>query len=307
MHDEENNSKEFGSNSSVLNLSLDISNYNKDKNDNYSDSCSNSSFDIPKCLSKKIILKKEKEESDFNTSNFGFFQTKNKDNNDESNITRKRSKTDYIPMCLINNAPKIKPKECNDKIISPLNLCMKSFFQDYSHPKKISNILYDFQKNLIDCKSCNDNFSDNEIFSDDTERTTPNVNDLNNFSICRKKMKNIITNSKVKSSYEYENILSSDCYFQSESEFTNINHNSNKNKKNNFWHKHIVKQKLKSKEKYKDKDKSENKNKQIGYNKSKTFNLNEQKIIDTQGLFILGVLESAAKEKKKRITTGNCC
>jgi hypothetical protein len=27
--------------------------------------------------------------------------------------------------------------------------------------------------------------------------------------------------------------------------------------------------------------------------------------MDTQGLFILGILESAAKEKKKRITTGN--
>ena len=53
-------SKEVGSNSSVLNLSLNISNNKEDKEDNYSDSCSNSSFDIPKFLSKNIILKEEK-------------------------------------------------------------------------------------------------------------------------------------------------------------------------------------------------------------------------------------------------------
>lgn len=289
-------SKEVGSNSSVLNLSLNISNNKEDKEDNYSDSCSNSSFDIPKFLSKNIILKEEKEETDSCTSNFECFEIRSK----SKEKSRKRSKTDYIPTCLINNAPKIRPKECDEELVSPLTLNIKTFFPNYSCLKNTYNILYDFQKNLVDCKSCNDNLSDNDIFSDDTERTTPNVNDLNNFSLCRKKMKNIINNSQIKSSYEYENILNSDSLFLPKDNF-NKKLNCCKNKKNNYWHKHIIKQKLKSKEK-----KSKNKNKAIGFNKSKTFNYDEKKFIDTQGLFILGVLESAASEKKKRITMGNC-
>ena len=286
-------SKEVGSNSSVLNLSLNISN---NKEDNYSDSCSNSSFDIPKFLSKNIILKEEKEETDSCTSNFECFEIRSK----SKEKSRKRSKTDYIPTFLINNAPKIRPKECDEELVSPLTLNIKTFFPNYSCLKNTYNILYDFQKNLVDCKSCNDNLSDNDIFSDDTERTTPNANDLNNFSLCRKKMKNIINNSQIKSSYEYENILNSDSLFLPKDNF-NKKLNCCKNKKNNYWHKHIIKQKLKSKEK-----KSKNKNKAIGFNKSKTFNYDEKKFIDTQGLFILGVLESAASEKKKRITMGNC-
>lgn len=289
-------SKEVGSNSSVLNLSLNISNNKEDKEDNYSDSCSNSSFDIPKFLSKNIILKEEKEETDSCTSNFECFEIRSK----SKEKSRKRSKTDYIPTCLINNAPKIRPKECDEELVSPLTLNIKTFFPNYSCLKNTYNILYDFQKNLVDCKSCNDNLSDNDIFSDDTERTTPNANDLNNFSLCRKKMKNIINNSQIKSSYEYENILNSDSLFLPKDNF-NKKLNCCKNKKNNYWHKHIIKQKLKSKEK-----KSKNKNKAIGFNKSKTFNYDEKKFIDTQGLFILGVLESAASEKKKRITMGNC-
>lgn len=289
-------SKEVGSNSSVLNLSLNISNNKEDKEDNYSDSCSNSSFDIPKFLSKNIILKEEKEETDSCTSNFECFEIRSK----SKEKSRKRSKTDYIPTFLINNAPKIRPKECDEELVSPLTLNIKTFFPNYSCLKNTYNILYDFQKNLVDCKSCNDNLSDNDIFSDDTERTTPNVNDLNNFSLCRKKMKNIINNSQIKSSYEYENILNSDSLFLPKDNF-NKKLNCCKNKKNNYWHKHIIKQKLKSKEK-----KSKNKNKAIGFNKSKTFNYDEKKFIDTQGLFILGVLESAASEKKKRITMGNC-
>ena len=289
-------SKEVGSNSSVLNLSLNISNNKEDKEDNFSDSCSNSSFDIPKFLSKNIILKEEKEETDSCTSNFECFEIRSK----SKEKSRKRSKTDYIPTFLINNAPKIRPKECDEELVSPLTLNIKTFFPNYSCLKNTYNILYDFQKNLVDCKSCNDNLSDNDIFSDDTERTTPNANDLNNFSLCRKKMKNIINNSQIKSSYEYENILNSDSLFLPKDNF-NKKLNCCKNKKNNYWHKHIIKQKLKSKEK-----KSKNKNKAIGFNKSKTFNYDEKKFIDTQGLFILGVLESAASEKKKRITMGNC-
>lgn len=297
MKEKDNTQIELGSNSSVLNLSLDISTHNQNKNDDISDSCSNSSFEILKCLSKNVILKEEKEETDSTTSNYECIQIQ-----DENNITRKRSKTNYIPRCLINNAPKIKPKKIDDESISPLKLCIKTIYQENSS----NNSLYDFHKDLIDCKSCNDNISDDEsdLFSDDTERTTPNETDLNNFSLCRKKMKSVISSSSISSSYEYENILSSETIFHSTCKTSNNFCNCPKSRKNNFWHKHILKQKLKTMEKNK---KYFNKNKQIGLIKSKTFNLDEQKIIDTQGLFILGVLECAANDKKKRITTGKLC
>lgn len=184
MKEKDNTQIELGSNSSVLNLSLDISSHNQNNNDIISDSCSNSSFEIPKSLSKKVILKEEKEDTDSTTSNYECIQIK-----DENNITRKRSKTNYIPRCLINNAPKIKPKKIDDELISPLKLCIKTIYQENSSEKKTNNLLYNFQKDLIDCKSCNDNISedDNDLFSDDTERNTPNETDLNNFSLCRKK------------------------------------------------------------------------------------------------------------------------
>ena len=302
MKEKDNAQIELGSNSSVLNLSLDISTHNQNNNDIISDSCSNSSFEIPKCLSKNIILKEEKEDTDSTTSNYECIQIQN-----ENNITRKRSKTNYIPRCLINNAPKIKPKKIDDELISPLKLCIKTIYQENSSEKKTNNLLYNFQKDLIDCKSCNDNISedDNDLFSDDTERNTPNETDLNNFSLCRKKMKNVISSSNISSSYEYENILNSDSIFQSTCKSSNNYCNCPKNRKNNFWHKHILKQKLKTMEE--NKKKYFNKNKQIGFIKSKTFNLDEHKIIDTQGLFILGVLECAANDKKKRITTGKLC
>ena len=302
MKEKDNAQIELGSNSSVLNLSLDISTYNQNNNDIISDSCSNSSFEIPKCLSKNIILIEEKEDTDSTTSNYECFQIQN-----ENNITRKRSKTNYIPRCLINNAPKIKPKIIDDEQISPLKLCTKANYQENSSEKKTNNILYDIQKDLIDCKSCNDTISDddNDLFFDDIERTTPNETDLNNFSLCRKKMKNVISSSVISSSYEYENILNSESIFQSTCKSSYNYYNCPKNRKNNFWHKHILKQKLKTMEK--NKKEYFNKNKQIGFIKSKTFNLDEQKIIDTQGLFILGVLECAANDKKKRITTGKLC
>ena len=298
MKDKDNAQIELGSNSSVLNLSLDISTNNQNNNDIISDSCSNSSFEIPKCLSKNIILKEEKEDTDSTTSNYECIQIQNE------NITRKRSKTNYIPRCLINNAPKIKPKIINDELISPLKLCTKANYQENISEKITNNILSDIQKDLIDCKSCNDTISDddNDLFFDDIERTTPNETDLNNFSLCRKKMKNVISSSNISSSYEYENILNSDSIFQSTCKSSNNYCNCPKNRKNNFWHKHILKQKLKTMEK--NKKKYFNENKQTGFIKSKTFNLDEQKIIDTQGLFILGVLECAANDKKKRITTG---
>ena len=290
MQDEESYLKENVSNTSVLNVSLYDSSNDIDINSDYSDSCSNSSFDIPECFKKTIILKEEKESNDFGISDFRCFQIKNKESKD---IKLKRSKTDYTPKLSLNNAPKIKPKNFDNELISPLNLCIKTFFQDYSCIKRVNSVLYDFQKNLIDCKSCNDSFNEDDLLSDDTERTTPNANDLNNFSICRKKMKNIIISSNIKSSYEYEHILNSDSFFQSDSEISN---NNNINKKNNFWHKHIVKQKLKSKEN----NIFINKNKEISFNKSKTFDFNEKKKYRYSRSFYFRCFRKCCKRKKEK-------
>jgi hypothetical protein len=81
MKDEDNNSDEIGSNYSVLNLSLNVSDNDPENSDIYSDSFSNSSFDIPKCLSKNIVLKEEKEENKSNISNFECFEIINKEKN----------------------------------------------------------------------------------------------------------------------------------------------------------------------------------------------------------------------------------
>ena len=92
---------------------------------------------------------------------------------------------------------------------------------------------------------------------------------------------------------EYENILNSDYIFDESKE------ESNHSKKNNFWYKHIKQQQLR------DKNKNVFHTKRIcseplvnGFNSVCEENEDEK----DHGLFILGILESAANEKKGRNT-----
>ena len=197
---------------------------------------------------------------------------------------------------MIKKAPK-PPLKIPDEIISPLKLNLKNFGIVPKWNKKPNAILYDFQKNLNDCKSCNDddNMNNEFLLSDlETERTTPNLEDLNNLLNCRKIMsvfRNSINDRAIK---EYENILNSDHIFVNK----NVNNSKQHHKKNKNWYKYIRQQTTKIS------------NKSLSYKLSRLSNADDVKRSDTinpeqtkdHGLFILGILESAANERKGRNT-----
>ena len=215
---------------------------------------------------------------------------------DEDIVHKKRSKT-FVPIVSYKNAPRPLPKESSE-YISPLKLSIKSYGIIPKWNIKPNSVLFDFQKNFIDSKSCNDEESFDDFFyiNTNTERTTPNTEDLHDLLDCRKKMTYFRNSINDRMSKEYENILSSDNIFNESKEDININNHFHQ-KKNNFWNKYIRQQQLKEK------------------NKMHTFripsdsmikisdsNCENEKNKKDQGLFILGILESAAKEKKRRNT-----
>ena len=245
--------------------------------------------------SKEIILEGKEEEIK------KFFIEDDNDNNyfKTSIFDIKRSKT-YNVNHIIKNAPKPQLKISNE-YISPLNLNTKNYGIFPKLNKKPNSVLFDFQKNKIECKSCND---EEKIFDEffltfsetETERTTPNAEDLQDLLNCRKKM-TIFRNSIDERNYkEYENILNSESIFVDKSK--KINSNKQYHKKNKFWHKHIKQQQLKYS------------NKMFSSNFSGIPDDNYVKRADTiindsskdHGLFILGILESAANERKGRNT-----
>ena len=295
------NNEDQKSISSVLNLSLES---NKDIN---SDSLINDNIsDIVNELKDKVIIPIENE-NEYNESSeislegkeeelkIKFFFENNDDENllNESLFNKKRSKT-YVPKILIKNTPKPRPKESNE-YISPLKLSIKSYGNIPKWNKKPNAVLYDFQKNLIDCKSCNDEDSLDDYFllNAETERNTPNIEDLQNLLNCRKIMSIFRNSINERTFKEYENILNSNYIFDESKE------ESNHSKKNNFWYKHIKQQQLRDK------------NKNVFHTKRicseplvNEFNTvcEENEDAKDHGLFILGILESAANEKKGRNT-----
>ena len=278
------------SNSSVLNLSL---NSNKSKNSNLL--IQNKNSEIINELKDEVILPIENEiiessellldQKDEELKIKLFIESK-----EENTIfNKKRSKT-YMPKINIINTPKPHPLESNE-YISPLKLSLKSYG---NFPKfKPNSVLYDFQKNLIDCRSCNDEDSLDELFlfNAETERTTPNEEDLQNLLDCRKKMIIFRNSLNERLFKEYENILNSDYMFDENKE-SNIN--NFQQKKNNFWYRHIKHQQLRDK-----------------MNNIHSKRLASEPIVkisdnanddENHGLFILGILESAANERKGRNT-----
>ena len=294
------------SNSSVLNLSLK-SNSDINQNSILIDNDDNS--DLLNELKDILILPKENEYPgvDENKETFEFLNEgkeelkmklffENNIDEDEDLIHKKRSKT-FEPMISYENSPIPHPKESYE-YISPLKLSIKSYSNIPKWNIKPNWVLYDFQKNKIDSQSCNDeeSFDDYFFFNSETERTTPNVEDLHDILNCRKKM-TIFRNSINDRVYkEYENILCSDYIFEENKEESNIN--NHQIKKNNFWYKHIKLQKLKDKNKINTfRNVSEPLIKIYGSNCQKNENKKEN------GLFILGILESAVNERKGRYTT----
>lgn len=222
--------KEQSSTSSVLNLSLEESKKSIKTQKFYN-------LDILEELRKEVDLPIENEYEESSELLFEgkeeeckmkiFFENKNK--NIETNL-RKRSKS-FIKNDTVKNTPKLHPKESNENI-SPLKLNTKSFGKA-NWDKQPNSVIFEFQKELIDCKSCNDDENLNDLlFSDDeTERTTPNVEDLQDLVNCRKKMKIFRNSINSNICKEYENILDSENIFEKRKR------NSSIAKKKNFLEK----------------------------------------------------------------------
>ena len=277
------------SNSSVLNLSLEST---KGKNEELSiDNIS----DIKEELMNEVNLPIENEiyeseefilEGKEKEINVFFSEKDEKSNNyDPQKLNpQKRSKSNEKKINLKKPRPILKePTE----LVSPLKLSRKTFGAIPKWNKKPNEVLCDFQKNMIDCKSCNDEDSQDDLFLaySETERATPSQEDLRNLLDCRKKMfqfKNCINDRTIK---EYENILDSDNIFAGKYK---LNHHNIK--KNSFWHRHI-RQILR-----------ENNNSYLSRLSAGCIVNNKEKDKE-DGLFILGILESAVNETKGRNTT----
>ena len=292
--------EEQKSNSSVLNLSIES---NKDPNIDSINITDNSDIidELKKEVnlpieneyleSSKFVEDKKEEEFELNL----FCQKNINTPLDEEIFYKKRSNT-FVSKKQIKKTPKPHPKESSD-YISPLKLSIKSYGHFQKWNKKPNYVLYNFQKDIIDCKSCNDEdiLDDYFLFNSETERTTPNVDDLQNLLNCRKKMfifRNSINDRMYK---EYENILNSDYIFDENKQSNIFNFQQ---RKNSFWIKHIKQQQLKDKM-------SLTHTKRIVSEPLIDINdfvNNEDKENDNHGLFILGILESAANERKKRNT-----
>ena len=297
------------SNSSVLNYSLESNKVSTP--DSLIISNNNNDNDIIKDLKDEVDLPIENEYEYIESPEFllegkeeelkikNLFE--NNDNFLDNGIIKKRSKT-FMPQILIKNAPKPKLLQTYE-YISPLKLSIKSYGQKLN--KMPNAVLYDFQKNIIDSKSCNDedSFDDFYLLHSDTERTTPNLEDLQNLLNCRKKMtifRNSINERNIK---EYENILNSDYLFNENNNEINININNYQSKKNNFWCKHIKQQLLKDKNKgalHTKRIASVPLVKRCDYSYCEEEEEEEEEDKKDHGLFILGILESAANERKKK-------
>ncbi len=277
------------SNSSVLNLSLDSTKEKKEdlSIDNISDikedlmNKVNLPIENEMSESEEFILEgKEKEISDFFLEN----DEKSKNCDQKKLNPQKRSRSNEKKINL--KKPRRILKEPTE-LVSPLKLSRKTFGAIPKWNKKPNEVLCDFQKNMIDCKSCNDEDSQDDLFLaySETERATPSQEDLLNLLDCRKKMfqfKNCINDRTIK---EYENILDSDNIFAGKYK---LNHHNIK--KNSFWHRHI-RQILR-----------ENNNSYLSRLSAGCIVNNKEKDKE-DGLFILGILESAVNETKGRNTT----
>ena len=282
------------SNTSVLNLSLDSTKeINKDiiLSENISDIKKELMDEINLPIENEVesgvfILEEKEKEIDLENEFFSEnnLQLKEKEEIIKAKLkTRKRSKS-FGEKRDINKKYCFIKKEPSE-YISPLKLSRKTFGNIPKWNKKPNEVLCDFQKNIIDSNSCNDDDSQGDFFLSysETERSTPNHEDLSNLLNCRKKMTLFKNCINIRNFKEYENILNSDNIFK-----------KNLNKKNNFWHKHI-RQILKE---------NNNKNPNSFLSRlsagSIVNNIDKNK---EDGLFILGILESAVNERKGRYTT----
>ena len=197
----------------------------------------------------------------------------------------KRSKT-FVPKPVILDTPRLHSKASDNMQMSPFKLSMKSYGISPKWNQKPNKILLDFQKDIIDSNSCNDQEElldeYNLTFADTEERSTPNPEDLLELLKCRKKMIKFRNSINYSPYHEYENILDVDDIL---SNMQNNNTEIHHSKKKSIWDKHI---------KYQlNKEKDKNKNSILNDESKQSEDENDD------GLFILGILERASKERKR--------
>ena len=188
------------------------------------------------------------------------------------------------------NAPRQKIK-IFDGYIEPLKKRLKTYGGSW---RKKQVKLLESENDKFDSKSCNDsenlesNFFDDTDFETEKEKSIPNnVSDLKNLQDCRKRMtifRDSINNKSDHSLNDEEKI---------DDILSDIGNFSNKsNKKNKYWAKYIKQQKIESKLSRK---------LSFGSLKIKNSSTFKKEIKNSYNdLFILGILEKAAKEKKQK-------
>ena len=304
------------SNISFLNKDISINGENETElTSNEENDSLNNSLDF-KNFSKSLNLQIEREIENDNKIN----DIKKKKLNEELEIIPEDSlfkledNSNFIPPKI----SKLKPKKILDPV-SPIKLCLKSFGKDYSIDKKENEIVIDYSKDINECKSCpdEDNYIEDEIEEVDFNLNPINKNNNNkniydnfnkiNINEFRKEMKNLKSNfdeedlQKIKSK-EYEEILNMDKIF-------------NKKKYNKKLRKSIFKKHIQRQEEinflFSSMGPMSILNQSIGQraislsinNRTNTISsINKFSRMKSSNISILGVLESAVNEKKRRNT-----
>jgi hypothetical protein len=189
------------------------------------------------------------------------------------------------------NAPRQKIKMVDDEFVAPLRIRLKTYGGSL---RKKQILLFESENDKFDSKSCNDSENlDNNCFDDtdfETEKEISipkDVGDLKNLQDCRKRMtffRDSISNKSDHSLNDEEKI---------EDIFSKLTNFSNKSsKKNKYWTKYIKQQK---------KEIKLSRKLSFGSLKIKNSSTFKKEIKNPYNdLFILGILEKAAKEKKQK-------
>ena len=188
---------------------------------------------------------------------------------------------------------------------------MKSYGIVSKWNEKPNKILFYYQKEHLDCKSCNDKveyLDDDYLLYAETEKTTPNLEDLQDLLGFRKKMINFRDSLNNTLYNEYENILNCEDIIEDiQEEKKKKRHRS---KKKSDWNRYIKyqlkKEKNKSLANYKNRKSEPFPEIQKHYSKNDS-NVNEEnkkedEDIDEndEGLSILGMIERVSKTKRTK-------
>ena len=286
--------------------------------------------DITNELKEEVILPREDEYYDSSEIIFenkqelkikDFFDNFGEENSDP-NLNRfypddifncKRSKS-FVPKPVILKAPTLKPNPL-DNIFYPFRLSMKSYGMVPKWNEKPNKILFDYQKEHMDYKSCNDKieFSDDYLLYTETEKTTPNLEDLQDLLSFRQKMSNFRSTINDSTYNEYESILSCEDIIEDIQEVKKKKRH--KSKKKSDWNRYVKymlkKERHRSLTKYKNR-KSEpfpdfsNKFYKNGSSKDTSIEEDEKKEEEDkdkddneEGFSILGMIERVSKERKR--------